>query len=150
VSGIPGDPAPDERTLIHASAVSVSGRGLLILGPSGAGKSSLALQLVALGAQLVSDDQTWLRMDGETLIAEAPQTLDGLIEARGLGILRLASAGPTPLVLAVDLAQAETERMPPARRFRHHSAEIDLVFGQTGSQFPASLLLYMKSTEPRV
>ena len=41
---------------LHASCIAVHGRGVLILGPSGAGKSSLALQLMALGADLVADD----------------------------------------------------------------------------------------------
>ena len=44
--------------ILHATCVAVDGRGLLILGPSGSGKSALALQLIALGAQLVADDRT--------------------------------------------------------------------------------------------
>ena len=74
--------------LLHASCVAISGRGVLIIGPSGSGKSALALQLMAFGASLVADDQTELTVQGGTLIARCPPTMSGLIEARGLGILR--------------------------------------------------------------
>ena len=43
---------PDE-ILLHATAVAVDGSGLLILGPSGSGKSSLAIEILALGADLI-------------------------------------------------------------------------------------------------
>ncbi|MEO1532556.1 MAG: serine kinase, partial [Pseudomonadota bacterium] len=49
-----GPAVPDP---LHASAVALGERGLLILGPSGAGKTRLALELVALGAELVADDR---------------------------------------------------------------------------------------------
>ena len=51
----------DDALLLHGTAVSIDGCGLLILGPSGAGKSSLAIDMLALGAQLISDDRVWLR-----------------------------------------------------------------------------------------
>lgn len=41
---------------LHANAVSINGRGLLITGPSGAGKSTLCAQLVARGGRLIADD----------------------------------------------------------------------------------------------
>ncbi|PIY73077.1 MAG: serine kinase, partial [Rhodobacterales bacterium CG_4_10_14_0_8_um_filter_70_9] len=78
---------------IHAScvawAVAGKARGLLILGASGAGKSALALELIALGAALVADDQVALRRVGEAVVAAPPPPLAGLIEARGLGLLRM-------------------------------------------------------------
>ncbi|MDO5705850.1 MAG: HPr kinase/phosphatase C-terminal domain-containing protein, partial [Paracoccus sp. (in: a-proteobacteria)] len=96
--------------VIHASSVAIDGRGLLILGPSGAGKSALALALMAMGAVLVSDDRTVLRRDGDMVLADAPDSLRGLIEARGIGILRADSAGAVPVVLVVDLGRAEDAR----------------------------------------
>ena len=46
---------------IHASGVWFENKGILILGESGSGKSSLALSLVANGAQLVCDDRAHLQ-----------------------------------------------------------------------------------------
>jgi HPr kinase/phosphorylase len=67
----------DAALLLHGTAVSVGGRGLLMLGPSGAGKSSLAIEMLALGAQLVSDDRVWLRVSQNGLLLQAPGLLQG-------------------------------------------------------------------------
>ena len=45
---------------LHASAVAIAGKGVIVCGVSGAGKSSLANALVACGGQLISDDLTVL------------------------------------------------------------------------------------------
>lgn len=101
---------------IHASCVSLAGRGVLLQGPSGAGKSDLALRLIDGGALLVADDRVALRRAGDRILAAAPPVLEGLIEVRGVGILRLPHAGPTPLALIVDLDPARgSERLPGAR-----------------------------------
>lgn len=118
----------DERVLLHATAVAIDGRAAVILGPSGAGKSDLALRLIttpividgrALGALLVADDQVVIeRRDGK-LLATPPPALAGLIEVRGLGILRLSHLGSAEVALAVRLKPAaEIERLPdpPARQ----------------------------------
>ena len=130
--------------LLHASCVAVDGRGLLILGPSGSGKSALALQLMALGADLVSDDQTEVRLEGATLIARCPPTIHGLIEARGVGILRASALAETTLALAVDLGQTETDRLPPRRSVTLFDYALDLVFGNQSRHFPSALLCYLK------
>ncbi|WP_331459605.1 HPr kinase/phosphorylase [Paracoccus liaowanqingii] len=70
---------------LHATTVALEGRGLVILGPSGSGKSGLALELMAVGAVLVADDRTDLRLQQGRLIAQAPPALSGRIEARGWG-----------------------------------------------------------------
>ena len=62
---------------------------MLLRGPSGAGKSDLALRLIEAGARLIADDQTELAREGKTVIARAPARIAGLIEARGLGIVKL-------------------------------------------------------------
>ena len=77
----------EDTVLLHASCVSINGNGVLILGPAGSGKSSLALNLIALGAELVADDQTLVRREHSDLIARCPETISNLIEARGLGFL---------------------------------------------------------------
>ena len=93
-------------------------RGVLIVGPSGAGKSTLALQLMALGATLVADDRVVVAPDpnGPGLIARAPETIRGLIEARGVGLLAAETLDAAAIRLVVDLSQEETERLPPLRQ----------------------------------
>jgi serine kinase of HPr protein (carbohydrate metabolism regulator) len=96
---------------IHGTCVLLSGFGVLLRGPSGSGKSDLALRLIDGGARLVADDQVELVPSGRRLLAQAPESLRGLIEIRGIGIQRMEAAGPSPLGLVVDLC-AEEERLP--------------------------------------
>ncbi len=129
---------------IHATTVAFGNRGLAILGPSGAGKSGLALQLMALGAELVADDRTVLARRGRELSAAAPATIAGRIEARGIGILASPiRTGGVPLAAAVDLAQPETERLPPFRSVTFLGISVDLVLALPGPYFPAALRHYM-------
>lgn len=95
--------------------MALDGKGVLILGPSGSGKSSLALQLIGLGAQLVSDDRTRLTAAHRQLTAEPPAAIAGLIEARGVGLLRVAHVTQARLALVVDMSEEEHGRLPAAR-----------------------------------
>lgn len=97
---------------VHASCVAVEGRGLLILGPSGAGKSTLALQMIGLGARLVADDRVHLAQSAGRLIASAAASLEGLLEARGLGLLRLGFLAQAEVVLVADFEQTSRSRLP--------------------------------------
>ncbi len=96
---------------VHASCVAREARGLLLLGPSGAGKSDLALRLINRGFVLVADD----RVDLEEGRARPPARLAGLLEVRGVGLLRFPHEADIPLVLALDLA-ARPERLPAPER----------------------------------
>jgi HPr kinase/phosphorylase len=131
--------------ILHASCVAVQGRAVLITGPSGAGKSSLALQLLALGARLVSDDQTEVAVTDAGLMARCPSpAIRGLIEARGMGLLR-ADPVEAPVVLVVDLAQPETERLPPHRTITILGHELPLVLQSQNDHFPAAVLIYLQN-----
>jgi HPr kinase/phosphorylase len=130
---------------IHASSVTLGGHALLILGPSGSGKSGLALDLMALGAGLISDDQTMLTEKSDALIASAPTALSGRIEARGIGILAATPARPTQVALVVDLGQSEPDRLPPYRKITLLGVEIDLIFGAGTPNLASAIFLYLKS-----
>ena len=98
--------------LVHATTVDIAGCGVLILGDAGAGKSDLALRLIADGALLIADDQTFVEIVGDRLRATAPATIVGVMEVRGLGIARAPIKRATRLRLAVSLVALPTERMP--------------------------------------
>lgn len=95
---------------IHASCVSRDGAGVLLLGPSGCGKSDLVLRLLECGFVLVADD----RVNISDCIASAPTEIAGLLEIRGLGIMRLAHASEARLALAVELTRSP-DRLPEPR-----------------------------------
>jgi HPr kinase/phosphorylase len=139
-----------DRTLLHATAVAVAGRGLLILGASGSGKSGLALRLMALGARLVADDQVLLTRAGDSLLAEAPARLAGLVEARGIGILRVTPAGRVPLAWAVDLDRPPEARLPQADTIALIGVPLHLIRGRGLPNLDAMLtvLLHNGRAEP--
>ena len=132
--------------ILHASAVSLNGRGLLILGPSGSGKSTLALQLMAWGADLVADDRTEVFQETGRLMARCPPSLSGLIEARGLGILRAPAILQTEIILVADLGQTECDRLPPHRNVTILGMDCPLVHGAGNNHFPASVLCYLSGS----
>lgn len=91
--------------------------GVLILGPPGSGKSSLALDLVAFGARLVGDDRIVLTCEpGPRLLASAAATIHGLVEARGVGLLRLPALARCEIGLVVDLTPARANTRPDLAR----------------------------------
>jgi HPr kinase/phosphorylase len=135
-------PASD---ILHTSCIAVEGCGLLILGPSGAGKSSLAIRLMALGAGLVSDDRTLVSVRDGRLVADCPRAaMRGLIEARGIGLLRAPVVDPVPLVLAIDLGQPEPDRLPPFRTVTILGIQLPLVLHPQNDHFPDALMLYLR------
>src|ERR1700733_4175358 len=104
----------DDNVRIHGTCVARDGAGVLILGPSGAGKSDLALRLLGRGFDLVADDQ----VDIVNGLPPAPDALAGILEVRGVGIVRLPFSRDVKLKLVVDLAD-RTERLPYPE---HHAA----------------------------
>jgi len=104
---------------VHASAVLIGARAVLIRGPSGAGKSRLAFDLILAGrsgqlppAILVGDDRVHLdTVGGQLWVRPAPE-LAGLIEIRGLGIRRCDFAREAVVALVVDLNAADAARLP--------------------------------------
>lgn len=130
--------------IIHAGCVAFRGRGVLILGASGTGKSGLALQLMALGCNLVSDDRTALAARDGVLVAAAPTSIRGRIEARGVGILRAKAVSAARVVMAVNLDEIEGERLPPQRSTTLLGVDLPVLHGVSGPHFPAAILQYLK------
>lgn len=100
------------ETVHQASAVVIAGRAVLIEGPPGSGKSSLALSLIDRGAGLIGDDAVTLYGEGETLIAAPPPNIAGLLEVRGVGLIRLPVAPPAPVALILTLGGPPPRRLP--------------------------------------
>ena len=105
---------------VHASAVKVGERAVLIRGPSGSGKSRLTFDLILAGragqlptAVLVGDDRVRLDTAGGELVVSAVDELAGLIEVRGLGIRRCDFVAKAVVGLVIDLAASDAERLPP-------------------------------------
>jgi len=105
---------------VHASAVLVGNRAVLIRGPSGAGNSRLAFDLILAGRSrqiphsvLVGDDRVHLDASGGQLVVRPARELAGLIEIRGLGIRRCDFAEEAIVGLVVDLSATDAERLPP-------------------------------------
>lgn len=131
--------------LCHANAVAVDGRGVLIRGRSGSGKSGLSLQLMSLGANLVSDDQTRIILENGALWAEAPVAIAGLIEARGVGILRVSHTRAA-IVLVIDLDQIETHRFPAPHSVTLLDQRLPCLYKAENPAWPAAILQYLKGS----
>lgn len=104
---------------VHATAIVIDGRGVLLRGPARSGKSALALSALrraeglAIPAALVADDQVFLEVRAGALVAVAPKSIFGLIEVSGAGILTEPAVETAELGLVVDLADPETiPRLP--------------------------------------
>ena len=136
-------PTPREHVM-HATSVAVGSRAVLIRGASGRGKSGLALRLIAMGAMLVSDDRTRLWREGDALMADAPGTIRGRIEARGVGVLRVPPSGPVPVVLLVDLDLTATDRLPLPAHETLMGVALPRIEKADYAHFPAAILLYLR------
>jgi serine kinase of HPr protein (carbohydrate metabolism regulator) len=98
---------------LHATCVSISGTGILLRGAPGSGKSDLALRLIDMGAELVSDDYCEITIEGGRLMAAAPATIAGKLEIRGFGLVQLPHIEKVAVGLIVDLSRHdEIERLP--------------------------------------
>jgi len=104
---------------IHGSCASRSGDGVLLIGPPGAGKSDLLLRLLARGFDLVADDRVEVA-DG---VARPVPALAGLLEVRGLGIVRLPHVASTRLALVAELGEPDA-RLP--EQARHVALDLPL------------------------
>jgi HPr kinase/phosphorylase len=108
---------------IHASAVVIGEIGVVIRGPSGCGKSNLAMGLILASqrmrrfASLVGDDRLDLEKHGDRLIARGHPLILGMVEKRGLGIVKIPHETAVVVRLVVDIvAPQEAVRFPDPER----------------------------------
>lgn len=119
--------------LIHASAVLIGSRAILIRGPSGSGKSALALRLVLAGmdgslpfTRLVGDDQVGVEASSGRVLVSPAERLAGLLEVRGLGLRRFPYERLAQVGLIADLQADATARLPDAAAQRVEICQVSL------------------------
>jgi HPr kinase/phosphorylase len=91
----------------------------------------------------VADDGVILTRDGDRLLARAPDAIRGLIEARGVGLLRADPADDVPVTLVVDLGTVETDRLPPHRTTELHGVTLPLLHKVASPHFTAAVRQYL-------
>jgi HPr kinase/phosphorylase len=146
-------PANVMPATVHASAVLVGARAVLIRGPSGAGKSRLTLELIEAArtghvrfAILVGDDRVHLESAGGRLLVRPAGALAGLIEVRGAGIRRLDYEPCAVVGLVVDLDAADAERLPEKTRIELEGIDLPrLAIAPGAAALPGVLALLTSS-----
>lgn len=129
--------------LICGCAASVNGRAALITGSPGSGKSTLVLEIMSRGGELVADDKVQVQRTGTSVELSPPTEIAGMIEARGVGILRHPYCRLAKLVVAVDLNERETERLPN-RTIEYLGLEFPLIHGRENSGLAAALCVMLR------
>jgi HPr kinase/phosphorylase len=144
---------------MHASAVLVGARAVLIRGASGSGKSRLARELIetarskGLGfARLVGDDRVHVEAAGGRLLVRPAEALAGLLEVRGVGLMRLDHEPSAVVGLVVDLDAADAERLPEPDRQRTEIAGVVLprLAVAAGAAALPAVLAHLTSGQPIV
>ncbi|ESW76669.1 MULTISPECIES: HPr kinase [unclassified Mesorhizobium] len=140
------DPTAEPEN-IHATAVLIGERGVLITGPSGSGKTTLALALIdhfsrlGLFARLIGDDQLFVAARFGRLVCHAPASIAGLAEVPGLGPKPLLFQPVGVIDLTIQLVAANA-----VERFQEESSatiagcvvpRIDLVQRNVTAALPA-------------
>lgn len=118
----------------HCNVVEIAGIGVLIEGPAGSGKTSLSLgllehaRLLGIAGNLVCDDQVHLYVRSGKLVANAPDTLGGKIEIRGLGLKKIEYVKQCEIDLVARLVEDDrVERMPEPQTTELSGVEIPLI-----------------------
>lgn len=100
--------------------------------------------MIALGADLIADDQVDLTRSADHVRLSAPAPTQGLIEARGLGLLRCPSVQGVHLHSVLDLDLPEPDRLPPIRTLSVLGVQFPLIAAPKTGHAASALLLYLK------
>jgi serine kinase of HPr protein (carbohydrate metabolism regulator) len=140
---------------IHASVVALGALGILILGRSGSGKTSLALAAIEKlqsqnhFAALVADDQCLIEAANDKLVATCPPALVGLIEMRGLGVVKTKNLSSVVIDFVIQIVDEGTiERMPQQKFANYEGIELP-VFELPARQIAVSLPILMQIAKDR-
>ncbi len=112
------------RTDIHASAVLVGDKGVLITGPSGSGKSTLARRLLDFAriqgrfAALIGDDRIRIEATEGRIIASPHAKIEGMIEIRGVGLAETNFVRSAVLDLLVSCQTVIKTRLPDGEELK--------------------------------
>ncbi len=104
---------------LHCTCVQVDGIGALLCGRPAAGKSDMALRLIDGGGELVADDYTEVEARDGRLFGRPPAAIQGLLEVRGTGVVKLDFVNEAAIGLIIELVPGGEgiERLPePATR----------------------------------
>jgi HPr kinase/phosphorylase len=77
------------QIILHGVLLGMYGLGVLILGESGIGKSECALDLIARGHRLISDDSVVIKKIDGKIEGSSPELTREHLEIRGLGIINV-------------------------------------------------------------
>jgi HPr kinase/phosphorylase len=69
--------------------------------------------------------------------------LQGLIEARKVGLLKADFAARSVIRLVIDLDQDEPDRLPPRRTIRLGGQKVDLILGRNTPNLAIAAKLYV-------
>ncbi|MCO4847958.1 MAG: HPr kinase/phosphatase C-terminal domain-containing protein [Yoonia sp.] len=130
---------------VHATCVAVGDNAVLLMGASGTGKSTIALELMAYGATLVSDDQVMLLAENDVIVASAPPTITGLIEARGFGVLKAQAQDSASIVMVVNLDVPAVDRMPARRVVTLLGCDLPLFQRPDGGNLAPAILQFLRA-----
>lgn len=123
---------------LHASAISIDGKAVLLRGPSGIGKSDLALRLMDEGATLIADDYVELTTVNGHILLQAPKTIRGKMEIRGIGLIERPFAENVPLGLVCDLVITGSMDRLPEKDSHFHLDGLSVRLIQLEGQLPSA------------
>ncbi len=103
---------------------------MLLIGRPGSGKSATALQLMAMGADLVADDAVIIEAGAHGVMLKCPDSIKGLIEARGVGLITVPSISQAGLAFVVDFDKTATERLPELETYGILGMDYPLIRGK--------------------
>ncbi len=131
----------------HATMIAYDGMGCVILGAPGIGKSRLAQDAIMGGAKLVADDQVTFSLQSGLVVGAPPPPLAGMLEMRGIGIVRISDALPRSLVhLIIELDASVTDHLPEQQRMELLGVSLPyLRIAPPPKTSAAGLLLYLRA-----
>lgn len=133
------EPGKQSAMVLHATAIALDGRAILIRGPSGSGKSDLALRCLMRATNQIDADRSTGRVAlvgddyvhvaarpmadagvtgeaGTALLVSPAPALRGKLEVRGMGILQMPCLEDARVVAIADLVETDQiERLPSPR-----------------------------------